>query len=237
MAKRYPPSIRIIVQETNVKKLKVGELFLITYKGGSLGREGSHDVIIPDINCSKYHMKFNYDENSSEYKCVDLGSRNGTLINGKRMSNAKQESEPMSLIHGTTLQIGQTKLLCHIHDGHTTCGHCEPGLIQITTTTSTTTTSVIEPIASTIESNKIGSAAEEHKRQLKNLKKRYGLEEERKFISSFHFFSITKFENLLYFSEYIETRGGVQNDRAAQRRQKVGSSCEFEKTKTASLDS
>lgn len=33
VAKKYPPSIRIIVQETNVKKLKIGELFMITYKG------------------------------------------------------------------------------------------------------------------------------------------------------------------------------------------------------------
>lgn len=36
MAKYYPPSLRIIVQETNVKKLKLGELFLITYKGKSI---------------------------------------------------------------------------------------------------------------------------------------------------------------------------------------------------------
>lgn len=33
IAKQYPPSIRIIVQETNIRKLKIGELFLITYKG------------------------------------------------------------------------------------------------------------------------------------------------------------------------------------------------------------
>lgn len=33
IAKNYPPSLRIIVQETNLKKLKLGELFLITYKG------------------------------------------------------------------------------------------------------------------------------------------------------------------------------------------------------------
>lgn len=33
LAKRYPPSIRVIVQETDLKKLKIGELFMITYKG------------------------------------------------------------------------------------------------------------------------------------------------------------------------------------------------------------
>lgn len=53
VATRYPPSLRVVVQETNLAKLRVGELFIITYKGGTLGREGAHDVIIPDINVSK----------------------------------------------------------------------------------------------------------------------------------------------------------------------------------------
>lgn len=41
------------MQESNLEALKVGSLSLITYKGGSLGREGNHDVIIPDVNVSK----------------------------------------------------------------------------------------------------------------------------------------------------------------------------------------
>lgn len=53
VACKYPPSLRVTVLETNLPKLRVGELFLITYKGGSLGREGDHDVIVPDINVSK----------------------------------------------------------------------------------------------------------------------------------------------------------------------------------------
>lgn len=138
-----------------------------------MGREGNHDVILPDINCSKYHLKFTFDVDSAEYTCTDLGSRNGTLMNGKRMSNAKQESEAMPLKHGTLLQIGQTKLLCHIHDGHSTCGHCEPGLIQVPTT------EIGSNNVDASEGPKIANAAGEHKRQLKNLKKRYGLEDER----------------------------------------------------------
>lgn len=45
--------MRIIVKETNLTNLKVGSLFLVTYTGGSLGREGDHSVLIPDINISK----------------------------------------------------------------------------------------------------------------------------------------------------------------------------------------
>lgn len=52
--------------------------------------------------------------------------------------------------------------------------------------------------------------------------------------NDFHSFWILFFCN---FAEYVESRSTtLKNDRAAQRRQKVGSSCDFEKTKTASLD-
>lgn len=140
--------------------------------GGSLGREGSHDVIIPDINCSKYHLKFEYDGNRCGYTCIDLGSRNGTLMNGKRMSNAKQESEPMTLLHGAVLQIGQTKLLCHIHEGHSTCGQCEPGLLG--------GDSDAAAASAASGTSKPANVNDDHKRQLKNLKKRYGLQDESK---------------------------------------------------------
>lgn len=51
--------MRVIVLQTNLPKLKVGNLFLVTFKGGSLGREGNHDVLIPDINISKVSL-FNF---------------------------------------------------------------------------------------------------------------------------------------------------------------------------------
>ncbi|CAD7078081.1 unnamed protein product [Hermetia illucens] len=201
IAKKYPPCLRIIVQETNLPKLKVGTLFLITFKGGSLGREGNHDVIVPDVNISKFHLKFTYDETESVYKCIDLGSRNGTILNGKRMSNAKQESEPLSVVHGSVLQLSQTKLLCHIHSGNSTCGHCEPGLIIDQQST-----------------DKV--VALSHKAQLKVLQKRYGLENE-KYVKA---------------AESNKATDAQYSDRAAVRRDKVGSTNEYEKTDTASTE-
>lgn len=70
-----------------------------------MGREGKHDVIIPDILCSKYHLKFDYDIKQQSYTCVDLGSRNGTILNGQRMSNSKQESGPTKLDHGSVSEF------------------------------------------------------------------------------------------------------------------------------------
>lgn len=66
-----------------------------------MGREGNHDVIIPDLVCSKFHLKFDYDIKQQFYTCIDLGSRNGTILNGQRMSNSKQESEAIKLDHGS----------------------------------------------------------------------------------------------------------------------------------------
>nr|XP_014100195.1 angiogenic factor with G patch and FHA domains 1 isoform X1 [Bactrocera oleae] len=165
IAKKYPPSLRIIVQESNLEALKVGSLSLITYKGGSLGREGNHDVIIPDVNVSKLHMKFHYDHKQAIYKCTDLGSRNGTVLNGTRMSASKQESTECDLVHGSVLQIGQTKLLCHVHEGNSTCGLCEPGLLIETTRESNATAGNTTVLT--------------HREQLKKLQKKYGLEKEK----------------------------------------------------------
>lgn len=94
-----------------------------------------------------------------------MGSRNGTLLNGKRISNAKQESDPVLIIHGCLIQLSQTKLLCHIHDGHMTCRECEPGLIKV-------------EVSATIEESVDGPKPLSHKQTLKQIKKRYGLADE-----------------------------------------------------------
>ncbi|SPP75915.1 angiogenic factor with G patch and FHA domains 1 isoform X1 [Drosophila guanche] len=199
IAKKYPPSLRIIVQETNVEELVVGSLHLITYKGGSLGREGEHDVIIPDVNVSKSHLEFFYEAKTGIYRCRDLGSRNGTVLNGMRMA-----SEPMDLVHGSVVTIGQTRLLCHVHEGNSTCGLCEPGLLIETQA----------PVAATALSST--AMVLTHKEQLKKLQKKYGLENE-KFVEASG--------NGQHKPNY--------NDRAATRRVNVGSSTDKEKTEVA----
>ncbi|XP_037828432.1 angiogenic factor with G patch and FHA domains 1 isoform X2 [Lucilia sericata] len=220
IAKKYPPSLRIVVQETNLDDLKVGNLSLITYKGGSLGREGNHDVIIPDVNVSKFHLKFTYDTKQSTYKCVDLGSRNGTILNGTRMSASKTESESYDLVHGSVIQIAQTKLLCHIHEGNSTCGLCEPGLL-------------IEPQQRDVSSG--STVVLSHKEQLKKIQKKYGLENE-KFVDSKQ--NSTGGNAGAGSSAGCSTKNSKNSyqDRAASRRLKVGSSTDKEKTQTASVD-
>ncbi|KAH8309157.1 hypothetical protein KR059_006416 [Drosophila kikkawai] len=202
IAKRYPPSLRIIVQESSMEALKVGSLHLITFKGGTLGREGAHDVIIPDVNVSKAHLKFHYENKSGIYKCQDLGSRNGTILNGSPMAK-----DAMDLVHGSVITLGQTKLLCHVHEGNSTCGLCEPGLLIETPTPVVATTTASTGTVLT------------HKEQLKKLQRKYGLENEKFVESSGNGQSAPNYK-----------------DRAATRRVNVGSSTDKEKTEVACVN-
>ncbi|RZB41680.1 G-patch and/or FHA domain containing protein, partial [Asbolus verrucosus] len=161
VSKQWPPCMRIIVEQSQLPKIKVGSLHILTYDGGTLGREGNHAVVLPDINISKCHLKFAFDKERNAYFVTDVGSRNGTVLNGKRMSASKEESEALEVAHGSRIQIGGVVLLCHIHEGNKTCGLCEPGLIQ-------TPEKKVEPFSKTTKS-------EQHKKELKKLRKKFGV--------------------------------------------------------------
>jgi len=103
-----------------------------------------------------------YDEIKKRYQVIDSGSRNGTFLNSKRLSVAKQESEPHEIVHGSIVQIGGTKLLCHIHNGNETCGHCEPGLVQQ---------------SSNLDENKISKKIL-HKDELRRLRHKFGVDKD-----------------------------------------------------------
>lgn len=186
---------------------------MVTCKGGTLGREGSHHhVLLPVEDVSKEHLKFTYNSKKGIYQFIDK-SRNGTLLNGKQVSLLKQEEcEPQSLLHGDVLEIGRVKLLAHIHEGLNTCSECEPYNYaqkpQEPTVTKSTSDDLLPPSLS-------------HKEQLKLLQKRYGLESE-------------KYQEVP--SGIATTKSKNYEDRASQRRKKVGSSHDKEKTVQASVD-
>lgn len=75
---------------------------------------------------------------------------------------AKQESEPFDVVHGSIIQVNNTKLLCHIHNGHETCGYCEPGL-------------AMQPENST---NENAGSNLSRKAELKRLKCKFGVEKD-----------------------------------------------------------
>lgn len=107
----------------------------------------------------QHHAKFQYNEDKKLYEIIDLGSRNGTLLNNVRLSVAKRESDPHDVTHGSILQVGSTKLLCHIHEGYETCDNCEPGLLLTNSTTEDTYISKMQ----------------QHKSELRRLKTKFGV--------------------------------------------------------------
>lgn len=66
------------------------------------GRDSSCDISINDINLSRFHFNINYINNN--YIIADLGSKNGTYINGNKI-NSK------ILFNGDIITVGHSKLL------------------------------------------------------------------------------------------------------------------------------
>src|SRR5437879_1372871 len=64
-----------------------------------VGRGTDQDVVLSDIAVSRRHFTVVFD--GSRYKVKDLGSGNGTLVNGQRVDN-------YVLNDGDNIEIGQT---------------------------------------------------------------------------------------------------------------------------------
>lgn len=128
-----PPSIRLMVTESGVDKVKVGELHIITITGGKVGRDPGNLIQLLDINVSKEHAEFLYKSDGPDdhhYFIKDLGSNQGTYINGTCICIPGEPSEEIEVGHGWEIQFGSIKMKCHIHPGYLSCNECEPGIVR-----------------------------------------------------------------------------------------------------------
>jgi hypothetical protein len=67
----------------------------------TLGRLASNDIVIAEASISKVHAAFAL-EPGSDATIVDLGSRNGTTVNGKRITPHK----PLPISFGDPIVVG-----------------------------------------------------------------------------------------------------------------------------------
>lgn len=70
----------------------------------TLGRASDCDIVLPERQISRYHVRVEYDDG---YILRDLGSKNGTFVNGERVRGQPyrlQDGDEISL--ATTLQLG-----------------------------------------------------------------------------------------------------------------------------------
>ena len=68
----------------------------------TLGRSSTNDVPLGDRTLSRVHARIEGVLDGGPIRLVDLGSRNGTSLNGSRIT------EPMSLSAGDRIQLGET---------------------------------------------------------------------------------------------------------------------------------
>ena len=77
--------------------------------GLTIGRGTASDIRIDDPGVSRRHVEFRVQPGSSStsVSVVDLGSTNGTVVNGQRVQQAVLED-------GSVVQIGSTRIVVHI---------------------------------------------------------------------------------------------------------------------------
>eukprot|EP00118_Oscarella_pearsei_P001547 m.7726 g.7726 ORF g.7726 m.7726 type:complete len:467 (+) comp19483_c0_seq1:151-1551(+) len=154
------PCVRAIVLESGC--LNVGRLAVFTVKGGTIGRDKGlgHCFLLPELAVSKTHAKVTLDDTTSEFLIEDLGSQNGTYVNGSRLTESKVEGGSVHLTHGDSLRIGSTTFVVHVHIGDETCLECEPGQYQTSDAS---------------EKSHGVDKSQQRKTELNQLKKRFGL--------------------------------------------------------------
>src|SRR6266513_3902127 len=78
----------------------------------SLGRSKDNNVVSISPKVSRRHALV-HAQGGSEFSLVDLGSSNGTHLNGRRVI------QPMSLHHGDVIQIGEQSLVFRLETAST----------------------------------------------------------------------------------------------------------------------
>lgn len=78
--------------------------FTLTGERMSIGRETSNQISIPDINVSRRHAEIRREANG-HWVLSDLGSTNGTFVNGRRIKSAPLHDADMIVIGTTNMEF------------------------------------------------------------------------------------------------------------------------------------
>lgn len=82
------------------------EVYPLGFKPTSIGRHGDNEIILPDGQVSRHHAEIVMQ--GGRWLVADLGSANGTYVNGERLTG------PQVLTHGDLVRVGQTQFRVEI---------------------------------------------------------------------------------------------------------------------------
>ena len=89
---------------------RAGDYYPLGRRTSVIGRAESLLIQILDDQVSRKHLQIRYDAPSQTYLALDMNSRNGVSINGRKI----QGETPLR--EGDRLQIGNTELLFTVQD-------------------------------------------------------------------------------------------------------------------------
>ncbi|HTR95878.1 MAG TPA: ATP-binding cassette domain-containing protein [Trebonia sp.] len=81
-----------------------------------IGRAPANDVVIPDLSVSWEHAEL-HDLGDGRYAIIDLGSHNGTYVNGRRVDRAWVSGRDVIGIGPTSFRLAGEELLGSVDDG------------------------------------------------------------------------------------------------------------------------
>jgi pSer/pThr/pTyr-binding forkhead associated (FHA) protein len=104
-APTLPPGVALLIVTHGPN---AGARFLLDLDVITAGRSVDSDIFLDDVTVSRQHAEFR--RTGSGFAIVDLGSLNGTYLNGERVNEAR-------LRGGDSVQIGRFHLIFRTADG------------------------------------------------------------------------------------------------------------------------
>jgi ABC-type multidrug transport system ATPase subunit/pSer/pThr/pTyr-binding forkhead associated (FHA) protein len=84
-----------------------------------IGRIPDNDLVLPDLDISRHHAELRKSDTGT-YQIVDLGSHNGTFVNGRQVSSAVVSESDIISIGRSTFRLAGGELRQFVDDGHIT---------------------------------------------------------------------------------------------------------------------
>jgi ABC transport system ATP-binding/permease protein len=81
-----------------------------------IGRVPDNDVVLPDLDVSRHHAELRRTP-AGGYQIVDLGSHNGTYVNGRRVTSATLTEQDIVGIGHSTFRLGGGELRQFVDEG------------------------------------------------------------------------------------------------------------------------